>query len=139
MRVVQRGPSVIRIQTRRTWSDRKTASQAGSIGRVAPKIHRPRQPEGVHQHDCWIVPGSDLEGALCQQRRCIAARETEFRNPLRGDQPKQQGGGRHAALFRETQLAVKPGPIAVSNVREGKPARMTRSSTNSTVGDDMLP
>ena len=93
----------------------------------------------MHQHDRRIVPGSELDGALRQERRCIAARESEFGNPFGGDEPKKQGGGRHAALFRETQLEVKPGPIAVNNVREGRPARRTRSSTKSTVGDDMLP
>src|SRR3984957_6764361 len=36
MRVVQRGPSVFRVQARRTWSDRKTASQVGLIMRAAP-------------------------------------------------------------------------------------------------------
>ena len=85
------------------------------------------------------MPGGKLEGALCQERRCIATRESEFRNPFRGDQAKKESGRRHAALFRETQLEVKPGPSAVNNVREGKPARRIRSNTNSTVGDDMLP
>ena len=97
------------------------------------------QPERVHQHDRRIVSGSDLDGALRQERRRVAAGEIKFRDPLRGDQSEKEGRGRHAALFRETQLEVKPGPIAVSNVREGRPARRTRSSTNSTVGDDMLP
>ena len=35
IRVVQRGPSVIRIQARKTCSDRKIASQVGLIGCVA--------------------------------------------------------------------------------------------------------
>ena len=39
----------------------------------------------------------------------------------------------------ETQLEVKPGPIAVSNVRGGRPAPIRRSSTKSAVGADMLP
>jgi len=38
------------------------------------------------------------------------------------DCSKKESSGRHAALTKETQLAVKPGPNAVSNVREGKPA-----------------
>jgi len=68
------------------------------------------------------MPWSNLDGALREERRRIAAREKEFRDPLRSDRSKKESGRRHAALFRETQLAVKPGPIAVSNVREGRPA-----------------
>ena len=68
------------------------------------------------------MPGSDLEGALRKERRCIAPCENKFRNSLRSDRCKKESRERHAALFRETQLAVKPGPIAVSNVREGRPA-----------------
>jgi len=68
------------------------------------------------------MPGSKLEGTLRKKRRCIAAREVEFPDPFRGHQSKKESGGCHAALFRETQLEVKPGPIAVSNVREGRPA-----------------
>ena len=82
---------------------------------------------------------SKLEGAFRKKRRRVAARQTKFGDPFRGDSSEKQTGGRHAALFRETQLAVKPGPIAVSNVREGKPACMIRSSTKSAVGADMLP
>ena len=66
--------------------------------------------------------GSDLDGALRKESRRITAREKEFRNPLRSDQSEKESGGRQAALFREAQLAVKPGPIAVSNVRDGSPA-----------------
>ena len=93
MRVVQRGPSVMRVQTRRTCSDRKIASKAGSI--ITRRAENPKagQPEGVHQHDRRIVPGSDLDGALRHERRGIAAREIKFRNPLRGDQAKKNGGG----------------------------------------------
>ena len=75
-----------------------------------------------HQHDCWIVPGSNLEGALRKEGRRVAAREIEFSDPFRSDRSKKESGSCHAALFRETQLEVKPGPIAVSNVREGMPA-----------------
>jgi hypothetical protein len=115
IRVVQRGPSVIRIQTRRTWSDRKIASQIGLIRCVAPKIR-------VHQHNCRIAPRSKLKGALRNEGGRVAMRQTKLGDPFRGDCSKKESGGRHAALAKETQLAVKPGPIAVSNVREGKPA-----------------
>ena len=55
------------------------------------------------------------------------------------DERQQEAGWRHAALFRDTQLAVKPGPIAVSSVRDGSPASISRPSTKSAVGADMLP
>jgi hypothetical protein len=48
--------------------------------------------------------------------------QTKFGDPFHGDCSKKESGGRHAALAKETQLAVKPGPVAVGNVREGKPA-----------------
>ena len=42
-------------------------------------------------------------------------------------------------LFSETQLVLKPGPIANMTDRVARPARSARSSTNSTVGADVLP
>ena len=76
----------------------------------------------MHQHNCWIVPRSKLEGALRKEGRRVAVRQTKFGDPFPGDCSEKESRGRHAALAKETQLAVKPGPIAVSNVREGKPA-----------------
>ena len=98
-----------------------------------------RQPEGVKQDNSGIVSGRKLYGAPGKEIRRIATRDYKLGDPFRCNGPKQQNGGRHAALFRETQLAVKPGPIAVSKVRDGKPASMRRSSTKSAVGADMLP
>ena len=68
------------------------------------------------------MPGRGFESTLCQKGRGVAAGEPEFGQPLCRDEGQQNSRGRHAALFRETQLAVKPGPNAVSSVRDGKPA-----------------
>ena len=139
IRVVQRDPSVINVQPRRIWSATKTANQAGFTGFVEPRNPKARQPEGVKQDNRGIVLGRELHSALCKKLRRVAAREQEFGDPLQSDRNEKQNGGSHAALFRETQLAVKPGPIAVNKVRDGKPASMRRSSTKSAVGADMLP
>jgi hypothetical protein len=71
------------------------------------------------------LPNSSPEqtqGRPSQEGGRVAMRQTKLGDPFRGDCSKKESGGRHAALAKETQLAVKPGPIAVSNVREGKPA-----------------
>jgi hypothetical protein len=76
----------------------------------------------MQQHNCRIMPRRKLEGALRHENRRVAVRQTKFCDPFCGDCSKKESSGRHAALAKETQLAVKPGPNAVSNVREGKPA-----------------
>jgi hypothetical protein len=76
----------------------------------------------TQQDDQRIMPGRDFESTLSEQRCGVAACEPEFSQPLCRDETQQNNRRRHAALFSETQLAVKPGPIAVSSVRGGKPA-----------------
>src|SRR5580700_6672351 len=98
-----------------------------------------RKPKRMQQDDHLVMPGRDLMRTVCQQGRGVAAVEPEFAQSLRRDGSQQKNGRRHAAFCSETQLAVKPGPIAVNSVRDGSPPRMTRSRTNSAVGADMLP
>ena len=93
----------------------------------------------MEQHDQGIVRRRHFNRALGQQGRRVAPSEPEFGQPLDGDQRQQDGRWRHAALLKDTQLAVKPGPIAVRSVRDGNPASISRSSTKSAVGADMLP
>ena len=45
---------------------------------------QPGEPERVQQHDHRIVPGRDLDGALGQQRRGVAARRARARPAARG-------------------------------------------------------
>ena len=64
---------------------------------------------------------------------------TQFTQSFGRNQGKQDSRGGHAARWSDTQQEVKPGPMAVSNVRAGRPAVMRRSRTKSAVGADMLP
>ncbi len=128
IRVVQRRPSVVRTQNRATCKAKNTASQNGATGADHP-----------NSHNRLVVPRGGLVGTLGQQIGGVAAGEPQFAQPLHRNQRKERDGEGHAVLRRETQLAVKPGPIAVSSVRAGMPSRMTRSNTNSAVGADMLP
>ena len=59
--------------------------------------------------------------------------------PSHGDEAKKDDGADQAALFSETQLALKPGPMAVITERDGNPARSVWSRTNSAVGADIFP
>jgi hypothetical protein len=77
--------------------------------------------------------------ATRKQSRCIVARQQKLGEALQSNGTEDDLGRRHAACLMETQLAVKPGPSAVSSERDGSPLLSTRSSTNSAVGADMLP
>ena len=93
----------------------------------------------MEQHDQRVVRRRYFDRALGQQGRGVAPGEPELGQPLDRDERQQDGRWRHAALLKDTQLAVKPGPIAVRSVRDGNPASIRRSSTKSAVGADMLP
>ena len=86
-----------------------------------------------------IVAGADLDRAFCQQTFGVVAGQHQFTQPLRRDEEEDEGRDAHAACRSETQLAVKPGPSAVTSERGGRPCASARSSTNRTVGADMLP
>ena len=68
-----------------------------------------------------VVPRRYFESAASDKDLRVAASDQEFGEALCGDRAQQQNGKRHAAVFNETQLAVKPGPNAVSRVRGGRP------------------
>ncbi len=94
----------------------------------------------MHQDDQGIVPRRDFNRALGQQPPGVAPGDEQFRAALEGDQRQHGQGQDHAAAFtRESPLAVNPGPRELRNSRSGGSAASTRSSTNSTVGADMLP
>src|ERR1700722_6857941 len=119
----------------------------GEKDRQPDRIERPlptenpqtRQPERMQQDDRRIMGRCKFAGPLRKQGRGVAVRPIKLGQTFRRDGAQQNYGRNHAALFSETQLAVKPGPIAVSKVREGRPASISRSSTKSAVGADMLP
>ena len=93
----------------------------------------------MDQHDERIVAGADLDRAAGQQPARVVAGQNELSQALQRDQQENGGGEAHAACRNATQLAVKPGPRAVSSDRAGRPCAMARSSTNKTVGADILP
>ena len=86
-----------------------------------------------------IMPRRDFHGAATEEARRVAFGEKQFRHPFDGDEGKDGNRADQAALFSETQLALNPGPMAISTERGGRPARSVWSSTNSTVGADILP
>ena len=63
----------------------------------------------------------------------------QFAKALQRDERENEKRQRHAVRASDSTPHEKPGPIAVITVRLGRPAAMTRSSTNMTVGADMLP
>src|SRR6185437_13070007 len=93
----------------------------------------------MDRNDQRIMLRRQLDRALCQQALRIIAGEHEFAGTLQRDQRQDELGQAHAACRSATQLAVKPGPSAVSKERDGRPCCRARSSTNKTVGADMLP
>ena len=97
------------------------------------------QPRRMNRHDQRIVTGADLDRAARQQPARVVAGQNELTQSLQRDQQENGRREAHAACRNATQLAVKPGPSAVSSDRAGRPRAMARSSTNRTVGADMLP
>ncbi len=93
----------------------------------------------MQRHQKRIVAAADLDRAFGQQTPGIVTGENEFAQTLGRDEEKNDGRRAHAARRSETQLAVKPGPSAVTSERDGRPCASARSSTKSTVGADMLP
>src|SRR5437660_12854152 len=93
----------------------------------------------MNGHDKRIMLSANFDRAACHQPLGVATGKNEFAQPLQRRQRKDDGGEAHAACRSATQLAVKPGPSAVSSDRGGRPAARARSSTNSTVGADILP
>src|SRR5579859_6265378 len=93
----------------------------------------------MEQDDHGIMAGRDFMGAPRQQGAGIALGQPKFAKAFDRDEGKQQDSRGHAALLRETHVAVKPGPMAVKRTRGGRPDLMMRSSTKKAVGADMLP
>jgi hypothetical protein len=60
--------------------------------------------------------------AFCRQSGGIATSEAKLARPPRRNERQQEHVRRHASRCSVTQLAVKPGPMAVSNVRDAKPS-----------------
>ena len=143
MRVVQRGPSVAITHRRSPWRMTNTAEPAPAHADIRTpdgEIPQADQPRGVQGHDQRIVAGRGLARALGKQALGVAPGQDKLAETLQGHQaedgPRQD---HHAAWASDRQLQVKPGPSAVSTVRPGRPCFASRSSTNSTVGADMLP
>ena len=89
----------------------------------------------MQHHDQRVVCSRHLYRAIEHQRSRVAARQPQLRRPL---QRQDKSCQRHVIVVRETQLVLEPGPMAVSKVRPGSPACMSRSSTNKAVGADLL-
>ncbi len=68
-----------------------------------------------------IMSRRQFDGAARQQIARVAAGDHEFAGPLQRDQCEDDFGRGQAACRSVTQLAVKPGPSAVSSERGGKP------------------
>ena len=99
----------------------------------------PGEPGGMKRHDQRVVPGARLHRASRKKTPGVARGKCELAEALQRHEGENRGRKGHAALFRDTQLAVKPGPMAVMSARFGVPVRRKRSSTKSTVGADMFP
>jgi hypothetical protein len=67
------------------------------------------------------MTGREFASAFCKKVRGVAAGQPKFSQPFRRNSAQQQKCWYHDALFNATQLAVNPGPIAVSSVRDGRP------------------
>ena len=93
----------------------------------------------MHRDDQRIMSRRDLDRAARQQPAGIALAMTSSPARCSVTRARMSSAEGHAACRNVTQLAVKPGPSAVSSERDGRPACAARSSTNSTVGADMLP
>ena len=105
-------------------------------GTEDPQRH---QPSRMHGDDKRIVRRPDLDRAARAQPLGVAAGQHKFTQPLQRHDHKDERGEAHVACRSATQLAVKPGPSEVKSDRFGRPFARSRSSTNSTVGADMLP
>ena len=139
MRVVQRPPRLAITQMRKSCSSTKATSQATRSCAVESQEPQPEKPGRVQADDERIMRGRRLDRALRQEPSRVSPGEDELRASLQRDEAENDQRRRHAALFSETRLAVKPGPSALSTARGGKPCFKTRSSTKNTVGADMLP
>ena len=108
-------------------------------GRVPAEAPESEEPRGVDGDDGGVMLGSDLDRAARHQPPRVAAREHQFAAPLQRDEQQDQRGEGQAARLSTAQLDVKPGPIALRTEHAGRPCLTMRSSTNRTVGEDMLP
>src|SRR3954454_7291368 len=93
----------------------------------------------MNRDDQRIMPGCHLNGAPGEELSSVSPRDDEFARALQRDGAENEFSKRHAVCRSVTQLAVKPGPSAVNSERAGSPFARACSSTNNTVGDDMLP
>ena len=82
---------------------------------------QPCKPERMQQDDRGIMIGREFASAFCKKVRGVAPGKPKFSQPFCRDSAQQNSCGDHEALFKATQLAVNPGPIAVSRVRDGRP------------------
>jgi len=92
----------------------------------------------MQRHHRRVVAGTDLDAAGRQEAPRIAPRQRQLAQPLR--RHEREDGEGEAHRWSVTKPALKPGPSAESSERPPRSRSFTaRSSTNSTVGDDMLP
>ena len=98
-----------------------------------------REPRAMERHKVGIAAGIGFDRAEPPQPRRVARRPGEFGKPLQRHQAERPIKRRHR-FSSTTNPAVNPGPSAVINARFhcGISASI-RSSTNITVGADMLP
>ena len=143
MRVVQRGPEGgdhPHAQPLEDDEQRQPAPAYLDVRAPDGQIPEADEPRGMQGHDQRIVAGRGLARTLGKQALGVAPGQDKLAETLQGHQaedgPRQD---HHAAWASDRQVQVKPGPSAVSTVRLGRPCFASRSSTNRTVGADMLP
>src|SRR5260370_40864256 len=86
-----------------------------------------------------VVARRHLDRAPPEQPGRIASGDDQFAEALQRNECQNGKRQRHAARARDNTPHEKPGPSAVMTVRLGRPPAISRSSTNMTVGADMLP
>ena len=103
------------------------------------EVPQPEQPGGVQSDQQRVVARRHFDRAPAEKPGRIASGDDQFAEALQRDECQNGKRQRHAARARDSTPQVKPGPSAVMTVRLGRPSAISRSSTNRTVGADMLP
>ena len=129
---------------RSTWSTARAASNAQLGDEFGPGKKRERhQPGSVESEEQGIMSCARLPSASPEQRARISPRVNKLDRTFDNEECDQKLGPaqRHDRGSRSTtwKAAVKPGPRDDIRTRPESPFAMRRSSTNSTVGADMLP
>ena len=75
----------------------------------------------MHRDDQRIMPRRHFDGAARHQLAGVVACNDEFADALQRDDDENEFGRGQAACRSVTQLAVKPGPSAVSSERAAGP------------------